>query len=167
MPANTRAKVAILDDYQGIALHMADWSAVQKRAELTVFRDHLFDTDALVARLQPFDAICVMRERTPLTRTLLERLLNLRLISSTTPRNASIDVAAAKERGVTVCGTGYVSHGAAELTWALILALVRRVPAEAASVRQGGWQVSLGDDLEGKTLGILGLGRLGGRKWVS
>jgi phosphoglycerate dehydrogenase-like enzyme len=163
MPTDKMTRVAILDDYQGIALHMADWSDLQARARLTVFRDHLFDLDALVARLQPFDVVCVMRERTPLTRAVLERLPNLKLIASTAQRNASIDVAAAKERGVLVCGTGYVSHGTSELTWALILAMVRQVPAEYASIRQGGWQTALGGDLEGKTLGILGLGRLGGR----
>ncbi len=155
------ARVAILDDYQGIALQMADWSAVQSRAEVTVFRDHLSDLSQLAERLAPFDVLCVMRERTPLQRPLLERLPNLKLIVSTGTRNASIDLAAAKERGVTVCATGYIAHGAAELTWALLMASVKHLPQECLSVRNGGWQTTIGGDLKGRTLGIVGLGRLG------
>src|ERR1700740_493081 len=104
-----------------------------------------------------------MRERTPLTRSILEQLPNLKLIASTALRNASIDLAAAQERGITVCYTGYTSHGAIELTWALILALVRNVPAEFLSTRTGKWQISIGGDLEGQTIGIVGLGNIGGR----
>ncbi len=155
------SKIAILDDYQGVALQMADWSAVQSRAEVTVFRDHLSEPDAVAARFAPFDVLCVMRERTPLQRPLLARLPNLKLIVSTAMRNASIDVEAAKERGIIVCGTGYLGHGAAELTWALILAAVKHVAAEHLSVRRGGWQTMIGGDLKGRTLGIVGLGRLG------
>lgn len=154
-------KIAVLDDYQGVALRMADWSPLNGRAEITVFRDHLSDPDALVARLEPFDAVCVMRERTPLTRAIIERLPRLRLIASTGPRNASIDLDAASERGITVANTGYMSSGAIELTWALILSLVRHIPEEAASLRAGGWQVTVGDDLAGRTIGIIGLGRIG------
>jgi phosphoglycerate dehydrogenase-like enzyme len=154
-------KIAVLDDYQGIALSMADWSALDGRAEITVFRDHLSDPDAIVARLEPFDVICVMRERTPLTREILERLPRLRLIASTGSGNASIDLEIARERGVTVAYTGYTSHGAIELTWALILAAVRRIPQEVASFRAGGWQVAVGGDLAQHTLGLLGLGRIG------
>jgi phosphoglycerate dehydrogenase-like enzyme len=160
---NEPIKVAVLDDYQGVALDMADWSTLRGRADITVFRDHLADPAAVVDRLRPFDVVCVMRERTLLPGSILEQLPNLKLISSTGPRNASIDVAAARARGITVCSTGYSAHGAAELTWALILAMIRRVPAEGASLREGGWQISVGGDLEGKTLGVLGLGRLGGR----
>lgn len=154
-------KIAVLDDYQGVALRMADWSPLNGRAQITVFRDHLSDPDALVARLEPFDAVCVMRERTPLTRAIIERLPRLRLIASTGPRNASIDLDAASERGITVANTGYMSSGAIELTWALILSLVRHIPEEAASLRAGGWQVTVGDDLAGRTIGIVGLGRIG------
>jgi phosphoglycerate dehydrogenase-like enzyme len=154
-------RVAILDDYQGVALRMADWSPLEGRADIAVFRDHLGDADALVERLAPFDVVCVMRERTPLTREILERLPRLRLIASTGAMNASIDLQAARERGITVAHTGYTSHGAIELTWALILAAVRRIPDEATSFRLGGWQVAVGGDLQRRTIGMLGLGRIG------
>ena len=154
-------KIAVLDDYQGVALQYANWSRVQARADVTVFGDHLHDADAVVERLLPFDAVCVMRERTPLRRAILERLPNLKFISSTAARNASIDLAAAKERGIFVSATGYTSHGAMELTWALIHAAARHIPAEAASFRSGGCQVAVGGDLKGSTLGIMGLGKIG------
>ena len=154
-------RVAILDDYQGVALRMADWSPLEGRADIAVFRDHLGDADALVERLAPFDVVCVMRERTPLTREILERLPRLRLIASTGAMNASIDLKAARERGITVAHTGYTSLGAIELTWALILAAVRRIPDEATSFRLGGWQVAVGGDLQRRTIGMLGLGRIG------
>jgi phosphoglycerate dehydrogenase-like enzyme len=154
-------RIAVLDDYQGAALSFADWSPVQGRAEVTVFRDHLADPAAVVERLRPFDIVCAMRERTPLTRPILEQLGQLRLICSTGARNASIDMAAAKERGITVCNTGYTSHGAMEATWALILAAARHVPAEYASFRAGGWQKHVGLDLKGSTLGIIGMGKIG------
>ena len=156
-------KIAVLDDYQGVALHSADWSAVQARAEVTVFRDHLADPDALVRRLLPFDAVCVMRERTPLPGAVLERLPNLRFIGSNAPRNAAIDLPAARARGITVSSTGYSPHGAMELTWALIHAAARNIRAETASLRSGGWMVGVGADLEGATLGIMGLGRIGAK----
>jgi phosphoglycerate dehydrogenase-like enzyme len=154
-------KIAILDDYQGVALEMADWSPLDGRADVFVFSDHLSESDAVVARLEPFDVVCVMRERTPLTRTVLDRLPRLRLIASTGSANASIDLAAARERGIAVVHTGYTSHGATELTWALLLAAVRSIPAEVDSVRAGGWQVAVGGDLSGRTLGLIGLGRIG------
>ncbi len=154
-------RIAVLDDYQGVALQMADWSAVQARAEVTVFRDNVADADALVRRLLPFDAVCVMRERTPLPRAIIERLPNLKFIASTGARNAAIDLAAAQERGIAVSSTGYRSHGAMELTWALIHAASRHIPAELASLRSGGWQVAVGGDLKGRTLGIMGLGKIG------
>jgi phosphoglycerate dehydrogenase-like enzyme len=156
-------QVAILDDYQGVALQSADWSPLKGDAEITVFRDHLTDSAALVERLKPFDVLCVMRERTPLTRELLEQLPNLKLIASTGFRNASIDLAAANQRGITVCNTGYSAHGAIEMTWALILAMLRDVPAEFASVQRGQWQTSIGGDLQGKTIGLVGLGNIGAR----
>ena len=154
-------RIAILDDYQGVALSSADWSPLHGRARIEVFRDHLSEPDAVVARLAPFDVVCVMRERTPLTRAIIERLPKLRLIASTGAVNASIDLEAAREQGIAVAHTGYTAHGAIELTWALILAAVRHVPDEVASFRTGGWQVAVGGDLERRTLGILGLGRIG------
>jgi len=156
-------QVAILDDYQGVALQSADWSPLKGRTSITVFRDHLSDSVSLVERLKPFDVLCVMRERTPLTRAILEQLPNLKLIASTGFRNASIDLAAATEHGITVCKTGYTSNGAIEATWALILALLRNVPAEFASVQKGQWQISVGGDLEGKTMGLVGLGNIGAK----
>jgi phosphoglycerate dehydrogenase-like enzyme len=154
-------RVAVLDDYQGVALDVADWSKVGERADITVFRDHLAGQDAVAERLAPYDVLCVMRERTPLTASLLKRLPKLKLIVSTGPSNASIDLATAAERGITVAHTGYSSEPTIELTWGLILASARHIPAEAASVRGGGWQRFLGDDMAGKTLGILGLGHVG------
>jgi phosphoglycerate dehydrogenase-like enzyme len=159
--ADTKIAIAVLDDYQGVALQIADWSAVLARAHVEVFRDHVADEDALVARLLPFDIVCVMRERTPMTRSLIERLPRLKLIASTARRNASIDVAAATERGIEVAHTGYSSAATVELTWALILASARHITAESASLRSGGWQQTIGEDLAGKTLGILGLGNIG------
>lgn len=156
-------KIAVLDDYQGVALSMTDWSEVEAIAEVSVFRDHLQDEDKLVERLLPFDVVCVMRERTPLTRSIIERLPRLRLIASTGPANRSVDASAAEERGIAVVGTGYFSAPAIEMTWALILGSARNLAGEAASLRQGGWQVSLGADLHGKTLGVLGLGRIGAK----
>jgi phosphoglycerate dehydrogenase-like enzyme len=163
MKNDSPVQVAILDDYQGVALQSADWSLLEGQANITVFRDHLSDSTALVERLKPFDVLCVMRERTPLTRTIFEQLPNLKLIASTGMRNASIDLAAAKDHGVTVCHTGYSAHGAIELTWALILAMLRHIPAEFASVQRGEWQISIGGDLDGKTMGLVGLGSIGAK----
>ncbi|WP_390887908.1 D-2-hydroxyacid dehydrogenase family protein [Candidatus Mycobacterium wuenschmannii] len=156
-------RVAILDDYQDVALTMADWSPVAERAAITVFNDHVADPDALVQRLAPFDVICVMRERTPLPRAVIERLPRLKMIASTGPFNASIDTDAAKERGIYVSGTGGYVESTIELTWALILTTARRIGDEAASVRGGGWQTSVGLQLGGSVLGVLGLGRIGSR----
>lgn len=153
--------IAVLDDYQGVALKLADWSVLGDRASVTVFNDHLANADAVVERLLPFDVVCVMRERTPLPRTVIERLPRLKLIASTGPRNASIDTAAAKERGIGVVHTGYASSPTVELTWALILGGARHIAAENASLRAGGWQRCIGDDLANRTLGIIGLGSIG------
>jgi phosphoglycerate dehydrogenase-like enzyme len=157
-----RFRVAVLDDYQNVALSLADWSALDARATVTVFSNHLADTDALVERLQPFDIVCVMRERTPMTRSIIERLPKLRLIASTGTRNASIDLKAAEEQGVQVVHTGYTSAPTIELTWALILGSARNLVTENASLRGGGWQQSVGDDMAERTLGVLGLGNVGG-----
>jgi phosphoglycerate dehydrogenase-like enzyme len=156
-----RMKTAILDDYQNVALTMADWSPLTGRADITVFNDHIEDVEKLIDRLKPFDVLCVMRERTPLTRDIIEKLPNLKLIASTGPANASIDLDAAAERGIEVRHTGYSSTPTIEFTWALILSMIRNIPLENQSFRQGGWQLSLGEELAGKTLGLLGLGRVG------
>src|SRR5271156_1996372 len=154
-------RIAVLDDYQGVALTLADWSAVTARAGVVVFNDHLTDAEAIVERLLPFDVVCVMRERTPLSRNIIERLPTLKLIASTGKRNASIDTGAAAERGIPVVHPSYTSTPTVELTWALILASARHIVSDNASLRAGGWQRTVGDDLAGKTLGILGLGSIG------
>jgi phosphoglycerate dehydrogenase-like enzyme len=156
-------RIAVLDDYQRVASKLADWSALDRRASVNFFNDHLASADAVVERLLPYDAVCVMRERTPMSRTVLERLPRLKLIASTGPRNASIDSAAAMERGITVLHTSSSSSSTVELTWALILAGARHIVSENASLRAGDWQRFIGDDMAGKTLGIIGLGRIGSR----
>jgi phosphoglycerate dehydrogenase-like enzyme len=156
-------KIAVLDDYQGAALKLADWTAVARRAHIDVFNDHLADADAVVKRLLPYDIVCVMRERTPLRREIIERLPNLKMIASTAPRNASIDMQAAADHNVTVLHTGYFASPTVELTWALILAGARHITSEAAAVRGGGGQQRLGDDMAHKTLGIVGLGGIGSK----
>ncbi|QVN19117.1 D-2-hydroxyacid dehydrogenase family protein [Burkholderia pyrrocinia] len=161
MSDSSLIQVAILDDYQNVALDLADWSPLQGRASITVFNDHLADDAQVIARLKPFDVLCVMRERTPLTRAIIEQLPNLKLIASTGAGNASIDEAAAAERNVKVVHTGYASTPTIEFTWAMILGLARNLAVENRAVRDGGWQVALGTQLAGKTLGLLGLGRVG------
>jgi len=156
-------RIAVLDDYQNVALKMADWSALATRAEIAVFNDHIADPEAVVERLAPFDIVCVMRERTPLPREVLQRLTRLKLIASTGPRNASIDTSSAKELGIAVTATGYKSTATIELTWALILASIRSIVRENEAVRDGLWQTSIGEELSGKTLGVLGLGNIGGQ----
>lgn len=154
-------KVAVLDDYQNIALSSADWTPLTGKANITVFNDHLFEEEEIVERLKSFDVICVMRERTPLKRSLLIQLPNLKLIVSTGLRNASIDLHAVEELGIELQHTGYVTSGAPELTWALLMAIARNIPAENQQVKQGGWQTTIGVDLKGKTLALLGLGNIG------
>ena len=159
---NKPVTVAVLDDYQNAALRLADWSVLDGRAAITVFNDHLADADAVVERLKGFDVLCVMRERTPLPRATLERLPRLRLIVSTGSRNAAIDATAAAERGVALAFTGYTSAPTIEMTWALILAASRHIVHENLAFRRGAWQQGIGIGLAGKTLGVLGLGRVGG-----
>ena len=156
-------RVAILDDYQNVARRMADWASLPEGTEVVVFADHLSDTEAVAASLADFDAVVAMRERTPFLRPLLERLPRLKLLVTTGMRNASIDVGAARERGIIVCGTSGLPYPTAELTWGLILALARRIPIEDRATREGRWQVSCGLGLNGKTLGVIGLGGLGSR----
>src|SRR5438128_7715551 len=157
------ARVAILDDYQGVARRMADWTSLPADTEVVVFADHLSDTNAVAKRLADFDAVVAMRERTPFSRALLERLPRLKLLVTTGMRNASIDVAAAVERKIVVCGTAGLPYPTAELSWGLILALFRHIPTEDRATREGRWQVSCGLGLNGKTLGVVGLGGLGSR----
>lgn len=157
------ARVALLDDYQGVALRMADWKSLPAGTDVIAFPDHLADEGALATRLADFDVVMAMRERTAFTRSLLERLPKLRLLITAGMRNASIDMKAAAERGVLVCGTAGLPYPTAELAWGLILGLMRRIPAEDRATREGRWQVSLGLGLNGKTLGVLGLGTLGSR----
>ena len=154
-------RVAVLDDYQKVALSIADWKILEPEAEVQAFADNLVDVPHLAERLHTFDAAVLMRERTPFPRALFERLPNLRLIVTAGMRNASIDMAAAAEKGVLVTGTDMLGHPTAELTWGLIIGLLRHIPFEAAAMRNGLWQTTLGQGLKGKTLGVIGLGRLG------
>jgi phosphoglycerate dehydrogenase-like enzyme len=154
-----RMKIAILDDYQNVATGLADWGSLA--GEVRVFTKPFADADDAVRSLAGFDVLVAMRERTGFAAEVLERLTDLRLLVSTGPANSAIDVAAARKLGITVCGTGYESHPTIEHTWALILAAARNLSDEVESMRRGGWQVSVGDGLFGKTLGILGLGRVG------
>jgi phosphoglycerate dehydrogenase-like enzyme len=158
-------KIAILDDYQRVARQSAEWQRVTDGlgAEVTTFHHHLGGPDDVVAALEPFDVLVVMRERTAFPAEVLEKLPNLRLLVTTGPANAAIDVDAAHRGGVTVCGTGGVLDNAAtvEMTWALILAATRHVPEEDRRLRDGGWQQTVGGDLKGRRLGVVGLGGIG------
>lgn len=160
---NVKLKVAVLDDFQQVSTSFADWSLITDRVDLTIFDRHEADENKLIHQLLPFEIICVMRERTPLNRTILSQLTNCKLIVSTGARNASIDLAAAEEFGITVKNTGYLASGAPELTWALLLAIARNIPQESINMRSGDWQTTIGTDLKGKTIGIIGLGRIGSR----
>jgi phosphoglycerate dehydrogenase-like enzyme len=160
---NIKLKAAILDDYQRVSTSFADWSLITDRVELTIFDQHESDESRLIRRLLPFEILCVMRERTPLNRRILSQLPNCKLIVSTGTRNASIDLSAAEEFGITVKNTGYLASGAPELTWGLLLAIARHIPQESQNMRSGNWQTTVGTDLKGKTIGIIGLGRIGGR----
>ena len=155
-------KIAILDDYQGIALGLADWSSIPGGPEIKSFTDHVFDLETSAQRLLPYDILCIMRERTPMTAALIERLPNLKLIASTGARNAAIDLESARKHNVDILHTGYSSTPTIEFTWAMILAIARQITAENASLRSGGWQRGIGSDLKGKTLAVLGLGNVGG-----
>lgn len=155
-------RALLLDDYQHAALDSADWSVLADRVRVDAQHQHIGDAEELVGRLAPYDVVVAMRERTPLPATVLDRLPRLRLLVTTGMRNASIDVAAARANGVTVCGTRSSATSTVEHTWALILGLARHLEEEAAHVRAGGWQSTLGVGLAGKQLGVVGLGRLGG-----
>lgn len=157
-------RCAILDDYQNVALKMADWSALSGKAEITVFNEHLGDSANVVRSLADFDIICAMRERTPFRRDVIEKLPKLKLLLTSGARNASFDVEAAKERGIVVCGTGGFGNPTAQLAIGLMLELTRKIGFENARLKAGErWQITMGQDLEGQTLGIVGLGKLGSR----
>jgi phosphoglycerate dehydrogenase-like enzyme len=159
-PAMKRA--AILDDYQGVGLAYGDWSEVAGEVEPVPFRDHAASDDALVERLADFEIVVAMRERTAFPRSVLEQLPKLELLVTTGPFNAAIDIDAAAELGIAVCGTGGAIFNTSELTWALILACARHITTEDHNVKSGGWMTTVGTDLHGKTLGLCGAGRLGG-----
>jgi phosphoglycerate dehydrogenase-like enzyme len=156
-------RIAVLDDYQGIALSIGGWDRLAAGATPEAFQDHLFDEDALAKRLEPFEIVVAMRERTPFQRSLLERLPNLKLLITTGMRNASFDMPALKEKGVTVCGTGGIGSPTAELTWGLIIGLTRKIAVEDRAAREGRWQTAIGPTLSEMVLGVVGLGNLGSR----
>ncbi|MGF1649594.1 MAG: D-2-hydroxyacid dehydrogenase family protein [Hyphomicrobiaceae bacterium] len=157
------ARIAILDDYQNLALTLADWSELRSAHMVTVFDRAITDRHQLIETLLPYDAVCLMRERTGFGADVIGSLPNLKLIVTAGMRNAAIDIAAATARGIVVSGTPQNSHATAELTLGLMLSLARHIAAEAASMRAGGWQSTLGSELAGKTLGIIGLGHLGSK----
>src|SRR5579863_7043865 len=154
-------RVAILDDYQDVALGLADWKSVGPDVSVQAFHEKISGEDALVKRLADFEVIVAMRERTHFPRSVLERLPKLKLLVTSGMRNVAIDAKAAAERGIAVSGTGMLTPPTAELTWGLILALARHIPEEAQHMRSGGWQTTVGVGLNGKVLGVLGLGKLG------
>jgi phosphoglycerate dehydrogenase-like enzyme len=154
--------IAVLDDYQNIGRSLADWASLAPRAHAVFFHDHVSDLDQLAARLADFEIVMLMRERTPMGADLIARLPRLKLIVTVGMWNASIDFAAAEARGILVCGTpGGDPNATPALTWGLVLAITRGIASQAAAVRAGGWQVGLGTDIHGKTLGVLGLGKIG------
>ncbi|MGA4951502.1 D-2-hydroxyacid dehydrogenase family protein [Streptomyces lydicamycinicus] len=157
-------RCAVLDDYQGVALSMADWSVLADAVDVRTLRQPLRSEDEVVAAIGDCEIVVAMRERTPFPASLLARLPRLRLLITSGMRNAAIDLAAAARHGVTVCGTSSNTEPPVELTWALILGLARNITTESAAMRTGGpWQSTLGADLHGRTLGLLGLGKIGTR----
>jgi len=163
MDASGQIRVAVLDDYTGLASDYADWKRLPSHVHVTFFRDHIEDQARLVEALAPYDVVCAMRERTTFPRNVLANLPKLRLIMSASRFNASIDYAAARERGILVCGTERYTSSTPEMTWALICATTRFICAEDRSIRSGGWQTKVGLDLHGATLGLVGLGEIGTR----
>ncbi len=157
-------RIAILNDWQNVARSSADWTVLPADAEITVFNEALPEDESARAKaIEDFEIICLMRERTAFPRSLLERLPNLKLLNTTAMGNRTIDMAAARELGITVCGTRGAGSGTAELTWGLIIGLARKIYVERETLKAGRWQTTLGDDLIGHTLGILGLGNIGAR----
>jgi phosphoglycerate dehydrogenase-like enzyme len=155
------ARIAVLDDYLKIAPEVGGWDRLPDGASVDFFHDHLTDEAEIVARCLPYDAIVMTRERTPFTRSLIEGLTNLKLLITVSARNRAIDFDACAERGITVCHTLSGSGPTSEHTWALILALFKNIPVEDRAMRAGEWGVAVGQDMQGKTLGLVGLGKLG------
>ncbi|WNR45350.1 D-2-hydroxyacid dehydrogenase family protein [Paenibacillus roseipurpureus] len=158
-----KLRCAILDDYQRVALTAADWSPILDRVEVRSIDRHIDQLDDLVEQIADCEIVVIMRERTPFRAELLARLPRLKLLVTTGMRNASIDLGAAASQGVIVCGTGAAGNATAELTWALLLGLARNIVGEHNAIRSGQWQSTVGSDLYGKTLGVLGLGKLGSK----
>lgn len=157
-------KCVILDDYQNIALQMADWSYLSNEVEISSINEHIDNEDELVTAIKDYEIIIIMRERTPFPASLLNRLPNLKLLITSGMRNASIDLKTATNLGITVCGTASSSEPPTELTWALILGLARNIKKESQSLTSNGpWQSTVGTDLNGKRLGLIGLGKIGSR----
>jgi phosphoglycerate dehydrogenase-like enzyme len=156
-------RIVLLDDYQGVALDYGGWDRIPDEWQVVAFEQHIDDPDELVEALADAEVVVAMRERTPFPADVLDRLPDLRLLVTTGMGNVAIDVAAARRNGVVVCGTGIKGAPTAELAWGLILSLLREIPAEHANMHAGGWQRTIGGDLEGATLGLVGLGRLGTR----
>jgi len=154
-------KLAILDDYQGTAKDLGDWSSLPPGTNVQFFQDHIANEDKLVERLRDFDMVMGMRERTPFTRSILSRLPKLRLLMTTGLRNASFDMEAASDMGIPVCGASGAGEGPTELTWGLILSLMRHIHEEDKRSREGSWGTTVGVGLKGKTLGLIGLGHIG------
>lgn len=154
-------QIAVIDDWQNVASGVVDWSVLESVGQVHVLHEYPAETAVMIERLQAFEVICVMRERTTFDKALLQGLPKLKLLVTGGMRNAAIDIAAATALGIQVCGTDSYKHAAPELTWALIMACTRNLLAEANALRAGHWQVGLGGDLYGKTLGILGLGSIG------
>jgi phosphoglycerate dehydrogenase-like enzyme len=155
-------RIALLDDYQGVALRLADWSRL-RGGEIVAFGQPIQSQDDLVSALESFDIVMALRERTRFPAAVIERLPNLKLLVTAGMRNAAIDIAAAQARGIAVCGTAGLTYPTAELAVALMLCLARDIPAQERSLREGHWQTSVGYGLNGKVLGVLGLGTLGSR----
>ncbi|OCT13624.1 hydroxyacid dehydrogenase [Paenibacillus pectinilyticus] len=158
-----KLRCAILDDYQQVALNIADWSQISDKVEVKSIERHIDQPEELIEQIADCDIVVIMRERTPFRESLLAQLPQLKLLITTGMRNPSIDTAAAASRGITVCGTGGAGNATAELTWSLILGLARNIVQEHNAIRNGQWQSTLGTDLYGKTLGVLGLGKLGSK----
>ena len=153
-------RIAILDDYMNVARNTADWESIPE-TEITVFTAHIADENRMAEVLAAFEIIVIMRERSPFPKSLLDRLPNLELLVTTGMRNLSVDLETTRRNGVTVCGTQMMRNAPFELTWALIMAITKKIPAENQSMHNGGWHTEVGIGLKGKTLGILGLGSLG------
>jgi len=154
-------RLAILDDFENVALELAPWEQLDPKIKIDVFKDHLVKEDVLVDRLLPYDIVVIMRERTPFSRSLIKRLSNLKLLVTSGRVNRAIDLAACKENAIVVCGTESSKNAPAELTWGLIISLMRRISQANRSIREGRWGDGIGNGLHGKVLGIMGLGKLG------